>query len=742
MTRYLAIHVRTHEGRYHGDGDDPPSPFRLFQALVAGAGISGPLDEQTRSALAWLERLPHAPIIAAPRTVRGQRIAMFMPNNDLDAVGGDPRRIGQIRTATKVTRPRLFDARVPWIYAWPFDEADESCAAVVCALSENLYQLGRGVDMAWAWGELLDEASLDALFAEYDGVVRQPSGGADGLMLACPHTGSLESLERRYLARRFRVESGRRVFVQPPKPSYGQLAYESPPARHVFELRSSTDSELRVAWPLAGASSLVVAARDAARARLRDAMTSRSEEIDRYLVGRSPAGSNAVPAESRVRIIPIPSIGMHYADRGIRRLLIEVPAVCPLRSDDVRWAFSGVELFDPETGELRDVLLSASTDDDMLRHYGVGVSARMFRTVTPVALPEEAKRRRIEPARRVADAKRGLQRVVEITGARAAVLQALRHAGVRVPVETIRAQREPFNAAGSRIEPFAEGTRFEKERLWHVEIVFSAPMEGPLLIGDGRFLGLGLMAPVPGVVAGVHAFVVVEGLDDEPQPLDVARALRRAVMARAQSVVGEREKLAPFFSGHEADGGPLRRSHYPHLAFAFEPTSRLLLVLAPHLIERRSPTKLEREHLRSLDVALKGFRELRAGSAGRLTLSLGAISDDRDNSFLGCSRVWESITSYVVTRHAKGVGAAEALAADVRAECRRLGLAEPIVQPRNVRGIPGTGLVGDVRLTFGEVVPGPILIGRTRYFGGGLFLPLGSTGGDSSRRPPDARRPG
>jgi CRISPR-associated protein Csb2 len=106
MTRFLAIHVRAHEGRYHGDGDDLPSPFRLFQALVAGVGISGPLDGPTRRALAWLEGLPDAPIIAAPRTVRGQSVSMFMPNNDLDAKGGDFRRIGEIRLATKVWRPR------------------------------------------------------------------------------------------------------------------------------------------------------------------------------------------------------------------------------------------------------------------------------------------------------------------------------------------------------------------------------------------------------------------------------------------------------------------------------------------------------------------------------------------------------------------------------------------------------------------------------------------------------------
>ncbi len=723
MTRYLTIHVCAHDGRYHGDGDDPPSPFRLFQALVAGVGISGPLDEPTRRALAWLEGLPDAPIIAAPRTVRGQSVSMFMPNNDLDAKGGDARRIGEIRLATKVCRPRLFDASVPWIYAWPFDRSDGSQAEAICALTERLYQLGRGVDMAWAWGELLDDGGLDALLCVYDGVVRRPRAG-DGLALDCPHAGSLESLERRYLARRFRFEGGRPVFVQPPRPSCRQLAYESPPARHVFELRSATDSERRVAWPLAGASSLVLAARDAARARLCDAMPHRTDEIDRYLVGRKPDGTNAAPAESRVRIVPVPSIGMHYADRGIRRLLVEVPAACTLRSDDVRWAFSGAQLFEPETGELKDVLLSASSDDDMLRHYGLAASARLFRTVTPAVLPALAQRPRIDPARRRAEAKAGDERVIEVDRAAAAVAQALRHAGVRTPVETIRLQREPFDAAGTRVEPFAEGTRFEKERLWHVEIAFGKPVEGPLLIGDGRFLGLGVMAPAPGVASGAHAFTVVDGLDSQPQVLDVARALRRAVMARVQSVVGEREKLAPFFSGHEENGAPLRRAHSSHLAFAFDPTSRRLLVLAPHLLERRSPTREERKHLHHLDVALVGFRELRAGSAGRLTLSPGVVSDERNDSLFGRSRVWKTVTSYVVTRHLKAPGAAEALAADVRGECRRIGLPEPGVESRNVRGTPGTGLMGDVQLTFGQSVSGPLLLGRTRYVGGGLFRPI------------------
>ncbi|MBK8482383.1 MAG: type I-U CRISPR-associated protein Cas5/Cas6 [Proteobacteria bacterium] len=724
MTHYLTINVRAHEGRYHGAGDELPSPFRLFQSLIAGAGISGPLDDHTKRALVWLERLPDAPLVASPRLARGQAVTMFMPNNDLDKFGGDVRNIAKTRGAQKVWRPRHFDASVPWIYAWPFANVDEgdTHAKAICALADKLYQLGRGVDMAWAWGDLLDEAALEARLAEYNGVAWRPSVG-DGLKLACPSEGSFDSLERRYQAPRFRTENGQRVFVQQPKPSYRQVSYEARLARQVFELRSSADSERRVAWPLEGASSLVVLVREAARARLSTAMPSRTVEIDQYLVGRTRDGSNAVPAERRVRIIAIPSIGMHYADRAIRRVLIEVPASCPLRSEDVRWAFSGAELFDPQTGEVKDVLLSPSADDDMLRHYGVGARARVFRSVTPLVLPEEGKRRRIEPTRKLTEAKSGLERVLEMSGARAAVVQALRHAGVSAPAESIRLQREPFDGAGSRVEPFAEGTRFEKERLWHVEIAFGVPIEGPLLLGDGRYLGLGLMAPARDVVPGAYAFAITDGLAGEPEPLDVARALRRAVMARVQTTLGTGERLAPFFSGHAEDGAPVRRSRSSHLSFAFEPDLRRLLILAPHIVERRAPTPQELDHLRPLDAALEGFCELRAGHAGVFSLFPAAIGEV-DDSLLGRSRVWKTITPYVVTRHGKGGAATEALAADVGAECRRLGLPAPRVESSNVRGAPGIGLRGHVTLLFERRVAGPLLLGRTRYLGGGLFRPV------------------
>jgi CRISPR-associated protein Csb2 len=119
MSRALLLFVRSHDGRYHGRPEWPPSPARLFQALVAGAAKGNELDKEDRDALGWLEQLV-PPIIVAPTVRAGNGFRNYVPNNDLDAVGGDPRRVSEIR-APKFIKPLLFDARMPLLYAWQFD---------------------------------------------------------------------------------------------------------------------------------------------------------------------------------------------------------------------------------------------------------------------------------------------------------------------------------------------------------------------------------------------------------------------------------------------------------------------------------------------------------------------------------------------------------------------------------------------------------------------------------------------
>lgn len=332
-----------------------------------------------------------------------------------------------------------------------------------------------------------------------------------------PMPGSLASLEKRFRAQgqRFKVQvevgKVRVTFTQAPKPRFQSVAYNSPPALPLFDVRASSPDAPLALWPLASASALVVLLRDAAVKRLRDSLPTKLAQIERALIGRDATDADKA---ARVRIVPLPSIGHHYVDPSIRRVLVEVPSNCPIDADDVAWAFSGLVVEagegDLETGEItRETRLVPAGERTMLAHYGVDTDERhrQWRTVTPAALPETAARRRIDPRRLREEAKGGHERAREQNIAATAVFQALRHVGIDAQVSAIRVQREPFDAKGARAEAFAAGTRFAKECLWHIEIVFAEPVTGPLLLGDGRYLGLGLMAPVRRV-EGIHCFEI------------------------------------------------------------------------------------------------------------------------------------------------------------------------------------------------------------------------------------------
>src|SRR5437016_7766779 len=97
---HLVLTVRFLDDRYHGLLDRggppewPPSPFRLFQALVAGVArqdelvVGEDVPSNTKlteigQALGWLQRhiREHPPVIIAPRSKTGQAITRFVPNN-------------------------------------------------------------------------------------------------------------------------------------------------------------------------------------------------------------------------------------------------------------------------------------------------------------------------------------------------------------------------------------------------------------------------------------------------------------------------------------------------------------------------------------------------------------------------------------------------------------------------------------------------------------------------------------
>jgi len=387
-----------------------------------------------------------------------------------------------------------------------------------------------------------------------------------------------------------------------------------------------------------------------------------------------------------------------------------------LRVDDVAWALSGEHLsVDRDTGEVTSDLptLVHAEDRAMLTRYGISESgARRWRTVTPVALPTMS-----------GHGRGGNARVEHERRQAAAIRQALRHSGISPDGVLIRVQSEPFHAAGARAQAFAF-SRFATRSLAHVELIFPRPRMGPMILGDGRFLGLGLFAPEREPIS-MHSFAVTGATTTNIEPL--TRALRRAVMARVRDTLGlrDRERLPLFFSGHDENGGPSRADRHAHLYFAADPSpAPLLFVSAPHILARRAPTNDERQHLFTLDHALTGLNDLRAGTAGRLNLRALSQRIDGDR-LVGPCRNWQSATDYQPTRHPKRHDDSVAwLVNDVCAECERCGLPRPIVDVLRVVKGPRAGLAARLILGFAVAVTGPILLGRAAHFGGGLFRPV------------------
>ena len=495
MSRALLLAVRFHEGRYHGHADRfrgadgwPPSPGRLFQALVSAAARGAHVPAEDRRALQWLEQLA-PPRIAAPPVRRGQSVKLFVPNNDLDAVGDDPGRVSEIRT-DKHWRPCFFDPDHPVVYVWNFDSG-ETEAARVRSIAARLYQLGRGVDMAWAVADILPRDQADAVLVAHAGALHTPGGGGE---VACPHSGTLASLIERHEQARGRLVwtlsdgTPRQLFAQPRKASFRRVGYPTPPRRLHFELR---DESSFAPQPVRLAAPLITGLRAAAAARLRTALPAQAALFERLIVGRG-AGSHDL--DRRIRMAPLPSIGATHTDLSIRRIMIEVPAQCPIRVDDLRWAFAGLAPCDPDTGEAWPGRLVSTEDSRMADRFSQ--EGRIFCSVTAVAL-SAAVRRRLGADEDTASKDAG-ERLREETRAAGAVVQALRHAGVQARPTDIRVQREPFQRRGAMAERFADGSRFSKHALWHLELQFSDAVPGPLIIGDGRFCGLGVMAPTTG----------------------------------------------------------------------------------------------------------------------------------------------------------------------------------------------------------------------------------------------------
>ena len=729
MNRALLVTVRLHEGRYHGLDEQqrcqwPPAPARLFQALMAGAAASPEEDGPWTAALDWLETLD-PPAIAAPRAKKGVRYQTYVPNNDVDAALPKEESYEEAVKKTllaKRIQPMLFNPDCPIVYRWDIEAEDQEQAETVCKIAHELYQLGRTVDMAYANAAVVDAKEADRQCHAPHLAVHRPSGDAPGgKSLWCPRPGLRQSLTTSFDARQHRLQTDESTdtaltkFVHEPKPQIRMVRYGARQRLLVFDIRGA-DTGAYAPWPIERTATLIGTVRDEAADHLAKATPNNAQLIARYLTGRS---AKADDKRGRVQIIPIPSTGHPHSDHLIRRLAVRIPPYCELPAEELAWAFDQVAW--KSEGKDLEYRLDRTESSDVVRRFEK--RSTHWRSSTPLALPLRKNGKRSGPSegKQITTAK---HRTIEEQKAVRAVLDALRHADVHEKVDRIVVQRSATDRCEMNAQAFADHCRFERRTLWHVSFACHEGLEGPLVLGDGRYVGLGLMRPVlesPSILE----FSITDGLNESTAPKPVAIAARRAMMARVQAQMRSDARLPTYVSGHRADGRPAGgNGRHEHIAVVADLPRRRILFMAPSEIDRRNTSwsQLAAVHAHTA-TALRGMDILHTREGDRLKLRT-TQSDPETDPLFRPSRTWQSVTPYYVTRHHKRMTPTDAVKRDVRDELARCGW--PRVSTDQIEiletntGIKGA-LSAQVRITFQRAEPGPLLIGRTAHKGGGLL---------------------
>lgn len=527
---YLLLTVRFLDDRYHGLLDRvgppewPPSPFRLFQALVAGVARRGELvfgdDVPSNTdftpigqALGWLQRhtREHPPIIIAPKAKTGQAITRFVPNND-----GDKKFDRQERLTAKPTIPTLFileDDQKPEVhYVWDIAGKDDCPVADIERAARSLTVLGWGIDMAFADARLADEVELQELKGirwypkkrdwPFRNTLRVPTYDDDsGDCTLC----DLRNCHSTFVKR---IEHGMPLrTVEKPK-VFDRVVYTSVerpvgPPYAVFQLLDGNEGTYR--YPHAKLIHIAGMLRHATIERMRSVPppTSWIEDSDDWInrVVRGKRDESSPTAHRQFSYVPLPSIGHEHADAIVRNVMLVAPLGMERELEYVAEHLNG-ELLTPEVedGDCETNSKPSVSTSIELRRFRPPVGkfidtrylglSKNWNTVTPVILDGHNKKSKSDKPAAIA---RQTQKLIE---------KALARAGIETPCE-FTWQSQPFlkNCLSAhkydrngRHTGYHRPARLQHMTALHVRLAFTQPVPGPITIGAGRHCGFGLFA--------------------------------------------------------------------------------------------------------------------------------------------------------------------------------------------------------------------------------------------------------
>lgn len=494
MTRHLCITVHFLDPLYHGQGDGgkrewPPSPLRLFQALLAGARTgcrNREWSDAKAKAFRWLEqRKP--PVIVAPKAPPAPSYTLYVPNND-----SDKKFDRQERLTSKIARPSRLGNGTAVHYLWLIENGEWSEVKphtdLLCSVARHLFALGWGIDLAVADGQLLNTAQVATLAGQrwnpWDGYhspgVLRHRVPIDGTLedLLHVHESFLRSVDRK----QYRPPQDLQAFT---KVTYLPSGILLPRPHATFELRSAQDNW----WPFRQTEAIVVAA------MIRH-LTCNAAKSDKY---KFPGGSERYVAghidksgaetNTRFSYLPLPTIGHRHADGMIRRVIITEPFGG--ESEYAAWAghrLRNAELAPEKRGSdsqigterraalsdpLFAILVEAQDEDTVFPAYVR--SSLNWSSVTPVVLSglDDCKQSKAERL----------------------FFKAMRQAGLPVEaVQDLTLRKAPFWSGSQHPRHYRRPQYLKHLPAWHACIRFRELISGPLAIGAGRHCGLGVFA--------------------------------------------------------------------------------------------------------------------------------------------------------------------------------------------------------------------------------------------------------
>lgn len=498
MTDFLRISVRFLEPLFHGRNEGgrpewPPSPLRLFQAIVATSARKYPTEEEferMQEILHWMENLL-APVIFTPQHQHGKAYRLYCPDNLGDRVASSWSRGGEASFADSRTekdvRPMHLLEGSDVHYLWPLNDDARSRLNDLRELVHSISHLGWGIDHVVVDVDVLNEAEAAGL----PGVKWIPGNMTGSTQLRCPSPGTFQALIRRharFLRRIDRDDRGEQFFNPVPALTTFQMVHYRPASQvrprpfAVFQLQADSENK-----PFSySQSKLIHIAGMVRHLAIKAFERSPPRDVDDQWLESFVAGHVLDAGKhQQFSYVPLPSIGNPHADHAIRRVMVIAPHGAQDWLDHLVNLLAGEQLeATSETKWSGPPALVHVRGDGVTRCYTK--ESNTWVSVTPVILPGHDDHR---PAK--------TRKLIEKGLLQSGIDQKCDYEWSPFPYFPKSLTAHKY---GRDKQPtgYIRPSHLLNQTAIHLKLTFQDQViiPGPLTIGAGRHCGLGVMAAV------------------------------------------------------------------------------------------------------------------------------------------------------------------------------------------------------------------------------------------------------